>query len=358
MGKFSDSIGDAAGGILGGVVGTGMGLLLEGHNDRRQLEQQKKLQEQQIKGQKEMADYQQGLQMKMWKDTNYGAQKEELKAAGLNPGLIYGMSGGGGATTGSASGAGVAGAQAPVGGGEVQGMGMQSAMMAAQLKLMEAQANKTNVEAQNIGGVQKDNIIASTNNLTETTKLIGEQVKSQTVMRNGMELDNIFKGIQNDIQSATASSQIKFQTAEANAAEAKVDQILSEIEGQNIDNEIKRKAKEDIIASYNASVKNIMVDTILKATQGRLNETQANGIVEQIGISWRGLEQDQQKNQWGHEDKLKDIAASIENTGTISKAMIYSAGLGATGNISRELAEWGKRLKTKPNIGFPIGGKK
>ena len=37
----------------------------------------------------------------MWKDTNYSAQMEELKKAGLNPGLLYGMSGGGATTIGT-----------------------------------------------------------------------------------------------------------------------------------------------------------------------------------------------------------------------------------------------------------------
>ena len=39
----------------------------------------------------------------MWDYTNYENQKEHLKAAGLNPALLYGSSGGGG---GSAAGGG------------------------------------------------------------------------------------------------------------------------------------------------------------------------------------------------------------------------------------------------------------
>ena len=51
-----------------------MGLLLEGHNDRRQLRQQEKLQNLEIKGSKELTDYNAAKQLEMWKATNYPAQ--------------------------------------------------------------------------------------------------------------------------------------------------------------------------------------------------------------------------------------------------------------------------------------------
>ena len=38
----------------------------------------------------------------MWNYTNYENQKKHLEAAGLNPALLYGMSGGGGATAAGA----------------------------------------------------------------------------------------------------------------------------------------------------------------------------------------------------------------------------------------------------------------
>lgn len=122
------------------VVGAGLGLALGQINDKRQLKQQGKLQKLQIQGQKEMTSYNQAAALKMWQDTNYGPQMEQLKKAGLNPGLIYGMSAGGG-TTAAVQGGNVTGAHAPTGGGEAVAMGGQ--MM--QLGLMRAQ--KENIEA-------------------------------------------------------------------------------------------------------------------------------------------------------------------------------------------------------------------
>ena len=131
-------------GIAPTVAGGIIGLLAGKAQDKRQINQQKKLQALQIAGSKELADYNYSKQLEMWKATNYGAQMEELEKAGLNPGLIYGMSGGGGVTTGSGGGS-VTGATASQGGGGELGLGLQMATQAAQLAIMEAQ--KKNIEA-------------------------------------------------------------------------------------------------------------------------------------------------------------------------------------------------------------------
>lgn len=147
MGFDIGSIGNAA-------AGGALGLVLGEYNDRRQIEQQQKLQDMQIKGQKEMSDYSQKQQYDMWNKTNFDAQVGQMKKAGLNPGLMYGMGGSGGTTTGSAGGS-VGGGNAPSGGQEV-GMGMQMAMMGAQVRLTEAQAKKAEVEAAKAAGVDTE----------------------------------------------------------------------------------------------------------------------------------------------------------------------------------------------------------
>lgn len=54
------------------------------------------------------------LQMDMWNKTNYQAQIEHMKKAGLNPALMYGMGGGGGTTAGSQGGGSASGGGSPV----------------------------------------------------------------------------------------------------------------------------------------------------------------------------------------------------------------------------------------------------
>jgi len=123
------------------VVGQVLGLVAGGAQDRRQVEQQKKLSEVQGRENRKMADYNQNLALDMWDKTNYAAQVEQMKKAGVNVGLMYGGAGSGGSTSGAGQASGVSGASAgdPNAG---TAMGMQ---MASQLALMNAQ--KENIEA-------------------------------------------------------------------------------------------------------------------------------------------------------------------------------------------------------------------
>ena len=82
---------------IGEIIGLGLGTIgnLAGVSQQQdmmnlQYNNQRMLNEQGLKIQKEMWDY-----------TNYENQVEHMKNAGLNVGLMYGGSGGGGATTGS-----------------------------------------------------------------------------------------------------------------------------------------------------------------------------------------------------------------------------------------------------------------
>lgn len=64
------------------TVGQGLGLLFGGLNDRRQYNQQKKLQNLQIAGNKEMLDYSKMKDLEMWNNTNLEAQVGHANAAG------------------------------------------------------------------------------------------------------------------------------------------------------------------------------------------------------------------------------------------------------------------------------------
>ena len=70
-----------AGQAAGAAINTGMGLLLEGHNDRRQLEQQRKLSQQQADIDYMQLKRQNELALQMWKDTNYTGQVERKRVS-------------------------------------------------------------------------------------------------------------------------------------------------------------------------------------------------------------------------------------------------------------------------------------
>lgn len=214
---------NAAGGVMGMIMG--------GWNDSRQRDQQQKLQDMQIAGQKEMAEFNRKQQMKMWEDTNYFAQIQQLNKAGLNPGLIYGMSGGGGATTGGAGGAGPTGAQAPAGGGEMQammGMGIQSALLDAQRRNIEANTEKTKAETANVP-LTGENTKAGTELIGVNTQIaqIEREIKGATIEESiqkavaemgKMQEENVQAGVKTQIDRATQSAQINTIKAQLTGA--------------------------------------------------------------------------------------------------------------------------------------------
>lgn len=122
-------------GLAQAAVDTGLGMWAE----ERQLRNQKELMNRQQQNQMRLNEQGQRLAMQTWNETNYEAQRKHMEKAGLNVGLMYGMSGGGGATTNAGSGGGAAGGSAA---SHKSGMDIQSAM---QLSLMDAQ--KKNIEA-------------------------------------------------------------------------------------------------------------------------------------------------------------------------------------------------------------------
>ena len=69
--NIGKAIENGAGSIIGGLSNAfGIG---EKRQDRRQLEQQRKLQGLAIEGSKALTDYQMEKQMEMWKNTNWEA---------------------------------------------------------------------------------------------------------------------------------------------------------------------------------------------------------------------------------------------------------------------------------------------
>lgn len=123
--------------MVGSAVG---GQILSAINDTRQKNQHDWMLQKQYEYNKLNTDYNFQKQLEMWEKTGYGAQVEQMKKAGVNAGLLYGMGGGGGQSNNVATGSAGMG-QAPVGGNEALGM-MQQGL---QLQLLNAQ--KANIEA-------------------------------------------------------------------------------------------------------------------------------------------------------------------------------------------------------------------
>lgn len=284
------------------VQNTMLGLMMEGHNDKRQLKQQSKLQQLQIAGSKELTDYNYAKQLQMWKDTNFGAQLAEMKKAGLSPGLMYGGSGGGGATTGGGGGS-VAGAQAPSGGGEVMAMMLNMQQQKAQIELMKAQTNKTNVEAGKIGGVDIQLAQTQIADLTQGIENKKAQKMLTDVQTHFQQLENTYKT--ETLQAAIAKT--KFETDIAL-------QTLNILKNDAIISEETWSVKVDMIQTQAAQM--VLQNGLLESNV-QVNEAQIQEIMQRIKTQVKQLEQgDRALSQ-----KDKDILIDQERNKLIEKGI-------------------------------------
>lgn len=230
----------------GTAANTIFGLMLQGHNDRRQLRQQKKLNEQQLMFDRQKMDYQQQLGLELWRQTNYPAQIEQLKAAGLNPALLYGMGGAGGATVGGAGG-GISAPGAPAGGNEI--LGLQ--MLGAQKALIEAQTEKTQAEAGKIKGVDTEEAQTRIASLTQgiqnqkaaerLTKIQGNIAEIEELIQTG-SYEDVISTIHYTARQAHQTLGILTNEREISDAtkDEKVHLVEGELIGLGLANELKR----------------------------------------------------------------------------------------------------------------------
>lgn len=218
------------------AVGAGLGLLLEGHNDRRQLKQQALLQELQLKGQRQMVDYNAAKQMELWNATNYGAQMEQLKKAGLNSALLYGKGGGaGGSTALAGAGGGPSGGQAPAGGMELMNMMMQKAQIKnieADTKLKDSQASKTDTEG-NIAKIEEEFRQYSLANAKSMTDMEVSKLRTEVqLLWNQRDISDATKDTEIDLRKQELTqkyAEIELKRSERNLTDKTIEKIAKEI---------------------------------------------------------------------------------------------------------------------------------
>ena len=198
------------GGMIGGLAGGALGMIGQGERARKQHERQRELMGIQFENQKRLNEQGQALQMKTWQQTGYGAQMKMMKEAGLNPGLMYGMSGGGGQTTGSQ------------GGGSAQSGNSHAPMdigASVQAGLMLAQADKLKAETESI---------RSNTKLDENRK---SKLNAETVL---LTEKGIKENMENDVKWQTLSDEVK---------KIKMDALNTELENQL--NKLNQKLTEE-----------------------------------------------------------------------------------------------------------------
>lgn len=288
MGYFKDliqgmgtSVGGGLAGSLGGQIGYGLGELT-GYNDalqQRQLRQQHALTNMQRDANLALMKDSYKQQLELWKNTNYSAQMGQIRAAGLNPALIYGTSGTGGSTGGGG---------ASVGGGNASGEsermmaniassqnGMAMMKTAAEIELIKANAD--------LARAQKPKTEAETSGILQQIDVAKQNIQNLQAQEQLTKVQTLQTDIQNAISTATKETVIEKVKAELNNLNATYDEIYSTIGKNNAETETINKLR-------NAQYADIVASAALKRSEIPVNAEQAKFIKEQTLVLWPQLE--------------------------------------------------------------------
>ena len=149
MGNQQSSSGGGSG-IVGGLAGAALSGILGIGQGRKQYHRNKKLMRFQKQHQMDLSQFGHDLQMDMWNKTNYKAQLEHMKAAGLNPALMYGQAGQGG-TTGSQGGGSAQSGSVD----QARAMDLSNALLEAQLRKLDSERDNIDEDTELKGATKK-----------------------------------------------------------------------------------------------------------------------------------------------------------------------------------------------------------
>lgn len=278
----------AAIGAASSIGGFGLGFIGMKRREKRNDARQRALMDHQQKGQMALNEHGQKLGIDTWKKTGVVGQMEQMQKAGVNPGLMYGQGGAGGATTNSGSGGSQAGGQAM----EQRHMDVnvsQGLQVGANLALLKAQ--KENIEAdtqlkreqapesreRGIKGYLEN---AETRNMRSAPT--DEKITSDRSAHYDQE-GTIHSGSKTDSlnQSTVIRADEEWKNMEASRQKMISEEVLTRVNSELsrskkvLTDEQSRKVQHDIIVNYiNAGLKGL--DTIVKGRLGSIGSSKGS----------------------------------------------------------------------------------
>ena len=295
------AIGGLTSGLSGGIASGISGLLSSftgGLTARRNYKYQKKLMKQQDEYNRQyMAlqnEYQQAAAAKeqeyakeMWDYTNVENQIKHLEAAGLNPALIYGMNGGGGAGNASTAGAHVTGNVSPVGnpvemGLRSQELELQRRAQEAQINMMNAQASKSMAEAEKTSGVDTEEGWSRIELNNAKMKEANENASKLAKEGKYLEAMTVYTGSLKDQADANTDlikqneklsfEQTKTEQQKANNAILDGINLYHEARKKKVDADVAEATLKEQIDSYFLTNACLIAQRYRDTTQGQVNE--------------------------------------------------------------------------------------
>lgn len=256
--------------LAGGAISTGLGMALGSWNDQRQLKQQGKLLEQQQQFNELASEAQARRQFEMWQKTGPMGMIKELRGAGLNPGLIYGMGGAGGQTPGAGQAATNANG-APIGGREIEaalGMSLPLALTKAQIENIKADTKQKEAATVKTTGVDTTKVQSEIDNLAQETD-------NKRLSWNLMNADLGLKALETKLKSETLETGIETAKTELNKLQ---EELTSSMVKANVD----VKTQQAVIDEAFARAAKTWAETALAKSNITVNEEQKKLIMQQV----------------------------------------------------------------------------
>lgn len=318
--------------FTGGLAGEALGLLggLFGNKQPNQEALQRQAWEYEKEGMalqyqygQQAADAQQKRNLQMWEATNYSAQREQMEKAGLNVGLMYGQGGAGGATAAGGqptqpSGMNMNPVQAKL---QAAAMGIQMKQVEAQTRLANAEAMKTNVEAEKISGVDTKLQEATVSNLIEQTK---NEKEKRNLIKSEVRLN-----MANEDLAAVTINYTEAKTNETKGILQKTmresEALLRQIKSMELDNTVKEKTMQNVIDQQslqtaqmikNLTKTNAETDAIRQSINSMVNDMSVK--TKGVAIEWERLNNDMVKH-------FDNLGISEKQLGQNEKKLILEA---------------------------------
>lgn len=280
-------MGAAATGIAGGLQSLfgSMGL-------KRRYKYGKKMALYEQELQKDLNQYNAGLAMKQWEDTNAPAQVAQLRKAGLSTGLMYGQTGVGG-TANTSTGAGGSGAKMQLPGEEgFRFMGIESAL---QIAAQQANIALTKAQEKNLEADTTKKLGADTEKTNIEIQSIAQLTQNAALQNDILNLDKQIKEIEMNIAKETQMSLVTKINAE-------MWKTIGEAESAEAKGEIDQATKEEMITQIEqATVEQQIRISAMKAniqlTQAEIKETYnaIENLKQNTEINWGKLSVDEKE---------------------------------------------------------------
>lgn len=261
------------------------------------------------------------------------AKVKQLRDAGLSVGLMYGQGGGSGASIPS-------GAQ---GGTSASPLAQTALPFNPELGLLAANITKTMAEAKNIQQDTENKETEKEKTTAEISQILAE-TKSEGLKQRGLELENIFKEINNStasienwITKETAENQVEKITIELDKAATEINKIIEETRKTSLEADAQQQIIDKIRDKYNLEMDKIRSEIVLNASKQTLTDaqaTQAVEIAEQVAEETKFIPEYFKNDRKKANAYVQDVNNRLRAANISADAQITAAAIIAAGNVT------------------------